>query len=314
MCNRPTQNQGGRWVVPIVTLIILASGSGLVWTLRIDPLRYQSQTLRKKFQLHETLHMLLIGLSLATYYRTHLTVPGSTKDWAYHRPDLIHPDVSLTKCTISASCMEEAIDRRLPAQCIPCQQAKPQRMHHCSVCNTCILRFDHHCQWMSACIGLLNAKFFLQFLLYTTCAAIHSTWVLLTFIRDCARLPTKLRHQFDVMMTLAVLAPVLLLLVVVVGILLGWMLVWNVRLALRNETALERWRRRTTVAQASAQGEISCETGGAVHQECPYSVSALANLRHLLGWNMALWLIPVKQSRARPCTKYDNDSKWQWFW
>ncbi|OCT81295.1 palmitoyltransferase ZDHHC20-A-like [Xenopus laevis] len=45
--------------------------------------------------------------------------------------------------------------------CEKCQVLKPDRCHHCPVCNVCILKLDHHCVFLSNCVGFSNYKFFL---------------------------------------------------------------------------------------------------------------------------------------------------------
>ncbi|KAF8196322.1 DHHC palmitoyltransferase-domain-containing protein [Mycena galopus ATCC 62051] len=53
--------------------------------------------------------------------------------------------------------------------CARCRIVKPHRAHHCRVCGTCILKFDHHCPWIGQCVGARNHKFFLNFLFATAC-------------------------------------------------------------------------------------------------------------------------------------------------
>ncbi|KDR78257.1 hypothetical protein GALMADRAFT_245344 [Galerina marginata CBS 339.88] len=47
--------------------------------------------------------------------------------------------------------------------CTTDEIVKPYRAHHCRVCGTCVLKYDHHCPWIGQCVGARNHKFFLNF-------------------------------------------------------------------------------------------------------------------------------------------------------
>jgi palmitoyltransferase len=62
--------------------------------------------------------------------------------------------------------------------CDKCQKYKPERTHHCRVCDTCVLKMDHHCPFTDSCVGWFNYKYFFCLLLWgniTMCAFLYVT-------------------------------------------------------------------------------------------------------------------------------------------
>lgn len=71
--------------------------------------------------------------------------------------------------------------------CRTCKVVKPNRSHHCSVCNRCVRQFDHHCAWLGNCVGRQNYRlFFLTVVLILLCAILELifvvTFVILLFV------------------------------------------------------------------------------------------------------------------------------------
>ena len=103
-------------------------------------------------------------LLLWSYYMCIITDPGSIpSNFEEMATDLLNSneynqsDYKAAKITI----------------CGKCKLSRPPRAHHCSLCNRCILRMDHHCPWIGNCVGFKNHRFFIQFLVYSSLSCLN---------------------------------------------------------------------------------------------------------------------------------------------
>ncbi|KAJ7048655.1 DHHC palmitoyltransferase-domain-containing protein [Mycena amicta] len=64
------------------------------------------------------------------------------------------------------------ITRATLTKCRRCGVIRPERAHHCRICNRCVLKYDHHCPGINQCVGVHNERHFVLFMAYLVIACL----------------------------------------------------------------------------------------------------------------------------------------------
>ncbi|KJH53356.1 DHHC zinc finger domain protein [Dictyocaulus viviparus] len=132
---------------------------------------------------HITIFNTLIFMTLFSHGRTMFTDPGVVPILKSNTLHDRSAHFGLLSSSSEDDCSSDREEMMLHSwggaaadwtMCTRCESFRPPRAHHCRVCRRCIRKMDHHCPWVNNCIGELNQKFFLQFLLYVGLSSMYS--------------------------------------------------------------------------------------------------------------------------------------------
>ncbi|KAJ8303223.1 hypothetical protein KUTeg_019619 [Tegillarca granosa] len=111
-----------------------------------------------------------------------MLLPNQDTTWSFFNGGAV-PRGNATKENIMRMGLR---DGQVVFKCPKCVSIKPDRAHHCSICQRCIRKMDHHCPWVNNCVGENNQKHFVLFTvsILDTCSGVSppATTVLLIFL------------------------------------------------------------------------------------------------------------------------------------
>jgi len=252
-------------------------------------------------------------LFIWSYYMIVFTPPGSVPpSWRLSQAnvDMLAAAKSeeewksiLTEVTSHLGCsVKQRSVQNAVRYCEKCLCIKPDRSHHCSVCEVCTLKMDHHCPWVNNCVGFANYKFFILFLGYslTYCIFIGSTtarhFITIWLLKD---------EDEDVDNSENSAAKYHLLFVFFVSLLFCLSICslfgYHIWLVLHNRTTLEQFR------APMFENNLSDPSG--------WSLGKINNLREVFGNNAFLWFFPVKTTigdgLSYPCRNQEEIPSYQ---
>jgi len=124
-----------------------------------------------------------------------------------------------------------------PPFCSTCYNWKPDRSHHCSELNRCVLKFDHFCPWVGGVVSETSFKFFVQFTFYGALFTLHLLVVVAYFFAQRRQESNFLNAHWVVLLAISGLF----------FLFSGGMCMSSSQFALINSSTIENLNRKTKV-------------------------------------------------------------------
>ncbi|KAG4140988.1 hypothetical protein ERO13_D06G050900v2 [Gossypium hirsutum] len=117
--------------------------------------------------------VILASTGLVMFYRCSSKDPGYIR-MNVHDPMNMKDDEPLLKIETNNPSLLAGNWSQL---CATCKIVRPLRAKHCSTCDRCVEQFDHHCPWVSNCVGKRNKWDFILFLVLEVSAMLITSGV-----------------------------------------------------------------------------------------------------------------------------------------
>merc|ERR1711934_92343 len=234
------------------------------------------------------IHHILIFFLMWSFAMSITVDPGRVPEWyarlemerqGMHVPSKIMMIDDQEYKQLAEDAQGGSIEKKLDGSgrwCRKCVKVKPDRCHHCRVCQRCVLKMDHHCPWINNCVGYYNYKYFYLFIVY---ALLILFWVsatsFLNFLVSIASPDVLDIGSSSFMIVFWWLYCTLL------GVALGGFVTFHTYLLLQNFTTIELVEKKGSPHRGKQY----------IH---PWDLSRTKNIQECLGKNKLLWMIPAR--------------------
>ncbi|XP_016277335.1 palmitoyltransferase ZDHHC20 [Monodelphis domestica] len=266
--------------VPVIFIAVVIGWSYYTFVVELCIFTIAAQGKGGKAAIYLVIFHLSFILIMWAYLKTIFTPPiCPSKEFSLSQADEEHfekeerPDIQQEILRRAAKDLPvyTMTSTRLIRYCKKCQLIKPDRCHHCSVCNKCVLKMDHHCPWVNNCVGFSNYKYFLLFLFYSLLYCILvTTTVLEYFIKFWTTNQKTTRAQFHVLFLFFVAS---MFFISVLSL-----FCYHMWLVGKNRTTIEAFRSPVFINGPDKNG---------------FSLGLSKNWRQVFGDEKKYWLFPV---------------------
>lgn len=182
--------------------------------------------------------------------------------------------------------------------CASCALYKPDRTHHCRICERCVLRMDHHCPWLSNCVGFRNYKLFMLTLFYAVLSLV------VVIAASTRRLVYAFRPVTDTgdFLTEDLIIAVLYLFCCFLCLAMALFTAYHVMLTLESNSTIEMREKR------NHHDQYIRHRYKVAHLK--YNHGRARNWTHVFGPQWYMWFVPSVYIEGDGCyTSYDYNGK-----
>ncbi|KAH0577842.1 Palmitoyltransferase [Spironucleus salmonicida] len=170
--------------------------------------------------------------------------------------------------------------------CQKCSFSKPPRAHHCSMCDICCLRYDHHCPWIANCVGMRNYAHFIKFITFGFISSMISiTLGLISAVFGKF-------GPFQVHLTVRIFTSIILLIFTFMSAICTFIMISSHFNQIKhNYTTVESYEMELETKRSKQLG---------IQFQYPYDLGISGNLKEIFGENwLYVWLFPFIQPRQK---------------